>query len=192
MSTATATRLTAADLQRMPDGDKYELVDGELVERNVSQLSSLVAMEMGSQLRNFCKPQGLAWVFGADAGYRCFPDDPDKVRKPDVSVILAGRLPAERIGAGFSTLAPDLAVEVISPNDLAYDVDEKVEEYLSAGVRLVWVVNPELRTVRVYRPDGSLSLRRAAESLDGEDVLPGFHCPIAELFPAGAATAPAS
>jgi Uma2 family endonuclease len=103
-------------------------------------------------------------------------------------LIRKGRLPGERFPEGYVRIAPDLAVEVISPNDLAYEVDDKVEEYLRAGVRLVWVVNPQTRTVRIHRADGSIAQRREGEDLTGDDVLPGFVCPLAAVFPP---TAPA-
>lgn len=83
---------------------------------------------------------------------------------------------------GFLRIAPDLAVEVVSPNDTVYEVDEKVEELLAAGVRLVWVLNPETRIVEVHRLDGTVSKLHVADELSGEDVLPGFTCPVAELF----------
>jgi Uma2 family endonuclease len=184
VATSTQTLLTPEEFLARPDRDRYELVDGELVELSMSQLSSLVAWELGRLLGNFCTSTGIAWVFGADNGYRCFPGRPNLVRKPDVSVVLRERLPADRLSEGWSPLPPDVAVEVISPADLAYEVDEKVDEYQSAGVRLVWIVNPERRTVRVHRLDGTVSLLRAEDMLTGEDILPGFACQVAALFPA--------
>ena len=88
----------------------------------------------------------------------------------------------ERLPEYHLRTAPDLAVEVVSPHDLAYDVDSKVEGYLQAGVRLVWVVNPAARTVRVHRPDGSSATLRPGDQLTGGEVLPGFHCLIRDLF----------
>jgi Uma2 family endonuclease len=105
------------------------------------------------------------------------------VRKPDVSFVRYGRFPDEQLPAGFARLAPDLTGEVVSPGDTYEEVDGKVEEYLRAGVRLVWVISPTNRTVRVYRLDGSSSSVRADGELDGEDVLPGFRCRVADLFP---------
>jgi Uma2 family endonuclease len=74
-------------------------------------------------------------------------------------------------------------VEVLSPNDLAYEVDEKVLDYLAARARLVWVINPESRIVRVHRLDGSMSWLTELDYLDGEDVLPGFRHPVSQIFP---------
>jgi Uma2 family endonuclease len=126
-------------------------------------------------------------VLPADASYQCFADDPTKVRKPDVSFIQASRLPASERPTGHCQIAPDLAVEVVSPNDLFEDVSRKVEEYLAAGVRLVWVIDPKAERVFIYRQDGSATILTNKDSLDGEDVVPGFLCAIADLFkpPAG-------
>jgi Uma2 family endonuclease len=83
---------------------------------------------------------------------------------------------------GHIPIPPDLAVEVVSPNDLFYDVQQKVGEYLQAGVRLVWIVNPRTREVHVYRGDGGFQLLKNGDSLDGAEVVPGFRCPLAEIF----------
>src|SRR6516164_2607030 len=100
----------------------------------------------------FCRPKTLGWVFPEGTSYQCFSDAPGKVRKPDVSFIRLERLSAEEAAArGHARIAPELAVEVVSPNDLYEEVDEKVEEWLAAGVQLVWVVSPRLRTVTVHR-----------------------------------------
>jgi Uma2 family endonuclease len=184
MSTITDPRTyTPDDLLAMPDRDRYELVDGKLVELNVSVLSSLVAFELGGLIREHCRAHTPAWIFGADCGYQCFPGHPRKVRKPDVSLVHRERLPAERItDEGFLTIPPDLAIEVVSPNDLAYEVEEKVQEYLEARVRLVWVVYPPTRTVHIRHGDGSDTTVRSNDELDGEDVLPGFRCRIGDIF----------
>ena len=92
----------------------------------------------------------------------------------------------------FLRIPPDLVVEVISPHDLAEAVDTKVEEYLRAGVRLVWVVHPVAQVVQIYRSNGSLEGRRVHQELDGEDVLPGFLCPVRDLFPPSATSTPAA
>src|SRR5205814_10386571 len=108
---------------------------------------------------------------------------PRKMRKPDGSSIGQERLPEGPSSEGYLYIPPDLAVEVISPNDSAYEVDAKVVEYLNAGVPLVWVINPEARTVRIHRHDGSASWLREKDELSGEDVLPGFRCRVADIFP---------
>ncbi len=177
------TRYTPDDLLAHPDRNRYELVDGHLVERNVSALSSLVASKLNRLLGDYCEPGNIAWIFAADCGYRCFPGHPDRVRKPDVSAVLRDRLPVEQLDEGYITIAPDLAVEVISPNDLAYEVEKKVREYLEAGVRLVWVVYPPTRLVRIHRADQTVAELRESDELSGEDVIPGFRCRVGDLFP---------
>ncbi len=89
----------------------------------------------------------------------------------------------ERLAEGFCSIAPDLAVEVVSPNDVIEELDEKVEEYLRTGVKLVWVVHPGVKAVQVFRADGSESWLRAPDELSGEDVIPGFRCRVEAFFP---------
>lgn len=177
---------TPEDLLRLPDAVNYELVDGRLVERNMGMQSSMIALRMATRIEMSFGGHPPGFLFGADAGYQCFPDAPGKVRKPDVSFIRTGRLPGGKAPLGHCPIAPDLAVEVISPKDLAYEIEEKVAEYLAAGVPLVWVVHPPTKTVRVHRsrssPRGSVSELNESDSLDGEDVLPGFSCAVKELF----------
>lgn len=125
---------------------------------------------------------GLGWVLDAEGSYQCFPDDRRKVRKPDVSFIRRGRLPEERLPDGHITLAPDLAVEVISPNDTAYEVDTKVQEYLNAGVPLVWVINPHVRTIHIYRADGTVERLPEDAMLTAPELLPDSRFRVADLF----------
>ena len=149
----------------------------------MSLWSSYVAGEIHGQLRDFSRGKKRGWLLPADASYQCFPDDPGKVRRPDVSFIRLERLSlAQASEEGHITIAPDLAVEVVSPNDNLYDVDEKVQAYLRAGVCLVWVVNPRARTVEVHRAKGMGTILREQDELSGEDVLPGFRCRVSDLF----------
>lgn len=179
----TKTTYTPEDLLAMPDGKSYELVDGQLVERNVSVLSSRVGGKLYSRVDRFCEENDLGEAWPADNGIQCFPDRPSKVRKPDVALVRKGRLPANLYAQGFLRVVPDLVAEVISPNDVAWELDEKITEYQGIGVRLVWIVNPEIRTIRVYRLNGPSFVLREHQELDGEDVLPGFRCRVGDLFP---------
>ena len=187
MSTMTTDLLlTPEDLLNLPDGVKYELVDGRLVERNMGLESSEIAGRIIVLLGLFLRGRGLGHLFLPDAGYQCFPHAPGKIRRPDVSFIRTGRLPGETTPKGFSTIAPDLAVEVISPNDVAEELEEKVADYLRAGVSLVWVVSPVTRSVRIHRPrsaaSGPVGVLSEDESITGEEVLPGFSCVVREFF----------
>lgn len=177
------TEVTPEELLVMPDGGHYELIDGELRERRVSFLSNLVAAEVTGILRDHCRPQNLGWILAAELGYRCFPWKPRRVRRADVSFIRADRVNNELLSEGFCSIAPDLAVEVVSPNDLIWELHEKVGEYLRAGVKLVWVVHPDVSAVQVFRADGSVSWLPANAELAGEDVIPGFRCRVQAFFP---------
>src|SRR5262249_42955207 len=184
MSTVEArTRYTPEDLLRMPDGDRYELIDGQLVEPNVSTWASYVAGRIERRLGNYCEDKQLGWVFPEGTCYQCFPDSPEMVRKADVSFIRRERLTfAEAQAEGHTHIAPDLAVEVVSPNDTMYEVDGKVRLYLQAGVRLVWVVNPATHTVQVHRPQVQGIILHENDELTCEEMLPGFHCRVGDLF----------
>jgi Uma2 family endonuclease len=183
--TEARTEVRPEELLAMPDGGHYELIDGELRERNVGALSNLIALRVGRILGNHCDPHDLGWLFAAEHGYQCFPWKPRRVRRADVTFIRRERYPLEEIERdGFTTIAPDLAVEVVSPNDLASkDVEEKVEDYVRAGVSLVWVIYPATRTAYVIRGDGTGYRLRSEDDLTGEDVIPGFRCRVADLFP---------
>jgi Uma2 family endonuclease len=183
---ATVAELAACtpeDLLAMPDGKLYELVNGRLVELKVSLLSSWVGGEIYGRLREYCRTHNAGWVWPADSGIQCFADDPNRVRKPDSYFVRRNRLPRDWAEQGYLRIPPDLIIEVVSPDDLADTVDENVEEYLQAGVRLVWVAHPVARTVHVYRADGTIEGRRAHQEIDGEDILPGFRCLVRDLFP---------
>jgi Uma2 family endonuclease len=178
-------RLTAADLWRMGEGDvRRELVDGEVIEMSpVGGVHGHVAARVTSRLSRYLEAHGGGWVVVGDVGFILrLPWDPERVRAPDVAFIAAERLPEGKLPAGFIEGAPDLAVEVLSPNDNAVDLQQKVRDYLEAGARRVWVVAPEARTVTVYRPDGTARFLREHEVLEGEEVLPGLAIPLAELF----------
>lgn len=174
---------TPETLLALPDGDRFELVDGKLVERNMGAESSWIGGQLFGRLLIYNLQARLGWVLPADASYRCFADDQTKVRRPDASFIRFGRLAKEELPKGHIELPPDLAVEVTSPHDAFWEVHAKIQEYQQAGVRLIWLVNPEGHSVEVFRADGSLSLLRDPQELDGEDVLPGFRCPLSEIFP---------
>jgi Uma2 family endonuclease len=174
---------TPEELLAMPDAVNYELVDGDLVERNMSVLSSFVEVRVGRFLGAYCDDNHLGAVFSSSLGFRCFGDERNKIRKPDVSFISTDRFHSELLSEGYCPIAPDLAVEVISPGDLAREVTEKIEEYLTAGVSLIWIVEPEARIVDIYQLDGPIKRLRENDILDGESVLPGFRCPVKNLFP---------
>lgn len=182
MSIASGTQFTPEDLLNLADSEQYELVSGELVERNMGWESSRVGGRLFGLLFAFCESHPIGEPAPADASYQCFPDDPAKVRRPDVSFLRHDRLPPRHERQGHCRIPPDLAVEVVSPNDYYSDVEAKVREYLDAGVRLVWIVNPPTRTVRVHRADGSVVDLHEDDELSGEDILSGFTCQVDAIF----------
>ena len=181
-------RFTPDELLALGDGANYELVGGELVARRTGAEASWVGGQLHLLLANHCKSTGAGWVLPSDAGYQCFTDDPNRVRKPDVSYVRFDRLAG--LPEGNLRLAPEIAAEVVSSAETYCEIEDKVDEYLAAGVKLVWVVNPPNRSIRVHRPDGTVTDLRQADDLTGEDVLPGFRCPVAELFSPPSPTLP--
>lgn len=183
LTTEALPEITPEDLLQLPEGGKgFELVDGMLKELNVSAESSYTAGELVFILKRHTEPASLGYVFPPDAPFRCFLDSPKKVRRPDVAFIAASRYSAAQFRKeGQITVVPDLVVEVLSPNDLAREVNQKVQEWQNAGVRLIWVVDPETRLVFTHRPDGVAKLTET-DTLTADPVLTGFSYRIADLF----------
>jgi Uma2 family endonuclease len=140
-----------------------------------------VAMNLGFVVTAFVRASALGWTTGAETGFR-LRRNPDTVRGPDFAFVARGRITPEMDQSRYLDLALDLVVEVVSPSDSAPAINAKVIEYLDAGVRLVWVVYPQSETVAVHRPGLSSQIKRAGDTISGEDVLPGFSCAVGELF----------
>ena len=172
----TAEELLHANL---PD-KRTELVRGRLVVREpAGDRHGRVAMNLALRLGAHVAGAELGQLFAAETGFTLF-QAPDTVRAPDVAFIRRERLP--QATTGFLQIAPDVAVEVLSPGDRAGGVLAKVGDWLEAGTRLVWVIDPERRIARVYRPDGTESSLTEGQSLDGEDVVPGFSCLLGSIL----------
>jgi Uma2 family endonuclease len=181
--TAIAPPMTAEELFQLPDDDyKYELVGGDLIRMPPTGAEhGDAAMNAGSLLRNYVKAHDLGRVSAAETGF-ILKRNPDTVRAPDAAFIAKARIPAEGIPRTYWPFAPDLAVEVVSPNDRFEEVQTKVVEYFTAGTRLVWVILPKTQTVLVYRSIHDVRSLGVSDELSGEDVIPGFTCRTAELF----------
>ena len=177
-----STLMSPDDLLAMPDGEHYELVDGIPLEKSMGAEADEVALGLGGELRAFVRANKLGRMFGSQTGYRCFPHAPNRVRKPDVSFVAAGRLPSGKVPKGDFLIPPDLAVEVISPNDLAENLEERLSDFRKAGVPLIWIVSPGSRTVQIRRADGTAAILDDTGTLSGESVVPGFTCKVADLF----------
>ena len=171
-------------LGRQDDDRRYELVKGELREMApAGNKHGYLALEVGSELRNHVKANGLGRAYTAETGFKIH-SDPDTVRAPDAAFVSRERL--DRIGEveGYWPGAPDLAVEVVSPSDVHTEVVEKALSWLEAGCRMVLVVDPGQSSVTVYRSVEEIRILRAGtgDAVDGGDVVPGWRLPLAELF----------
>ncbi len=168
----------------LPNGDRYEVIDGELKERLMSFRSSAIAALIVRVLGYWVDAGHPGTVTGSDGGYTIFSWSPGDVRMPDVSYISKQRLP--KVPArGWVDVAPEFAVEVVSPTDTVADAEDKAQDYIRAGIALVWVVVPTTQSVHVWRADGTRSVAQPGATLSGEDVLPGFSVPVSDLFAVG-------
>lgn len=185
MSTVTQARLvTAEEFLQLPDpadGSRQELVRGVVVTmppRGV--LHGVCCLKVGRVLGNFIDDHDLGVIASNDAGF-VSDRDPDTVRGPDLSFWSKDRI--AEIPSGYAKLAPDFAIEVVSPGDVFSKVQEKVRHYLDRGVRLVWLVNPEDRSVTVCKSKKEMLILFDDDHIEGNDVLPGFRVRVADLFP---------
>ena len=174
----TATEQDVIDIEAR-ESRLCELVDGVLVEKTVGIYESYLALQMGHLLTMFVERHGLGMVVGADGMMRLAAG---LVRIPDVSFVSWSQLPGRRVPrVPIADLAPDLAVEVISPSNTAREMERKLQDFLTAGVRLVWYVYPGPQEVHVYTAERHDVLTLDQE-LSGGDVLPGFVLPLRQLF----------
>jgi Uma2 family endonuclease len=177
------TLMTAEDLWRLPDdGMRHELVRGEL--RTMAPTGAEHGDYCGAlitSLRVHAHTRRLGRVLAGDVGFR-LTTNPDTVRCPDAAFIRRERWLAAGRVTGLWIGAPDLAAEVVSPNDLYTEVEDKVAQWLEFGTRMVLVVNPRRRTVAVHRPDRPPRILTLDDAIDGEDVVPGWTLPLRELF----------
>jgi Uma2 family endonuclease len=158
----------------------FELVRGRVIEVSpAGNEASETGVNISTELKIFVKAHPIGRITGADGGYQL---GPNTMRAPDVGFYGNEKLATLKDRKKYLPFAPDLAVEVVSPNDSASEVQDKVALYLQAGTRLVWVFYPDLRQV-VHHPDRTARTLSAEETLDGEDVLPGLQLKIADLFP---------
>ena len=180
----TPTLVTADQLEHLRLPDKHvELVKGVLIVKEpAGYRHGAVAARLAKVLMDYADAQELGQVVAAETGFT-LATDPDTVRAPDIAFIGRKRVPSAGLPDKFWSGPPDLAVEVLSPDDTVYEVEEKVDEWLSAGAQAVWVVNPRKQTVVVHRLQAPVRTFTAKDRLDGEDVLPGFSCDLAKVFP---------
>ena len=181
---AAEKTMTAEELLRLPTGmgKRYELAQGEL--KTMSPAGSKhggITVRIGGLLDQFVRSKKLGVVFGAETGF-ILHRNPDTVRAPDAAFVTADRIPAEGVPTGYWPGAPDLAVEVVSPDDRAEEIKAKVSEYFEAGARLIWIVYPATREVVAFRTARESLVLSVQDTLEGGEAIPGFVCAVAELF----------
>ena len=175
--------MTAEELLRLPRGQfRYELVAGELTRMSpAGEEHGASIVNLAVPLAQHVKVNDLGVVFAAGTGFR-LATNPDTVLAPDIAFVSRERILRTGISKGYREGAPDLAVEVTSPGDTRKEVAEKVGKWLAAGTRAVWLVNSQRRVVTVHRPSVEAVELTEADELDGGEVVPGFRCPVAEIF----------
>ena len=179
MSTQCVT--TAEQLLTLRSERPCELVRGELITMTPAGFRhGRIACTVAGLLRSFAVAPNLGVVTGAETGFH-IASDPDTVRAPDVSFVCRERIPPSE-PIGFFPGPPDLAVEILSPNDTAGDVLAKTQDWLNSGCRAVWVADPQTLTVTVYRSRKEIQVLTRRDDLEGGDLLPGFRARVESLF----------
>jgi Uma2 family endonuclease len=179
--------LSADDVLDLPVPDGligYELADGQLLPVTpASGIHGQLTVEMGRVLKNYVLATGLGGNVFTDAGFILgLRRDPQRMRGPDVSYVAQAKLDANPNRERLFRCAPDLAVEIDLTSGKKPQGQQRILDYLEAGTRLVWVIDPHARAATIYRPDGSARLLRGDETFDGEDVVPGFRLELGSLF----------
>lgn len=175
--------LTVEEFEALPEElDRTELVRGRVVREPPANFGhGAIAARVTALLDEHVRKRNLGIVVGAETGF-VLATLSATVRAPDVAFVSRERLPQD-IGQGFARFVPDLAVEVVSPSNSARDIAEKAFDYLDAGTRMVWIIDPRTRTLMVYRSSSDIRVFRETETADVSDVVPELTMRIAELFP---------
>ncbi len=175
--------MTAEELHLLPhDNSRHELVDGLLRSKPLEGFRhGAIVVKLSRPLAEYVASNQLGLVAGAETGFK-LKSNPDTVRAPDIAFVSIERVKAEGVPDSFWPGPPDLAVEVLSPSDTVYDVEDRVATWLAHGTRLVWVINPKRRVVLVHKPNEPVMTLEETDSLAGGDVIPGFQFPVQDIF----------
>ncbi len=180
--------LTGDDLLKMPEEmtQGYELIEGMLVPKGgalvpTSQKHGKVEFAVAFELGKFNEQYDIGSVLTGDPGFYTRGNN-RTVRAPDVAFVSYEKLPPGAEGEGYSRIPPDLVVEVVSPGNSADEIEQKTQEWLEFGVKIVWVLYPQSRRVHVFTAGGGMRVLNANDAIDGGDVLPGFSAPVSAFF----------
>jgi Uma2 family endonuclease len=182
MMTVHEKLYTAEDLWNLSadDSKHYELIEGELVEMSpTGEEHGVIMLWLGSLIMNHVQANQLGRALGAETGFKLF-QNPDTVLAPDIAFTSNERLKPTTVK--FAFVAPDLAVEIVSPSNTADEINKKAQLFFKAGTRLLWVVYPRTETIHVYRTASEIIILDIDDTLDGGNVLPGFAVPVKEIF----------
>jgi len=175
----TATEKDVLEVERQT-GCPCELIDGTLVEKTMGYIESFLVMRIGFLIQSFLATHDLGIVLGADGTLQVLPD---QVRIPDVCFVAWERFPNRQLPSEpIPLLAPDLAIEVLSVSNTEAEMQRKLHDYFTAGVRLVWYIDPQTRSAKSYTAESQCVELSESQSLSGGDVLLGFELPLKELF----------
>ena len=170
--------MTAAAQMAFDDNQDYEIVDGEKEVKMAGAKHGEICAQLTGELFGYLKANKIGKLYSSNTTFQIGANE----RMPDVAFVSAAHIPAEGAPSSKWEIAPDLAIEVISPTDIWDKVNRKVREYFAAGVRQVWLVSQEAEEVMVYDSPTQIRVVTAAEELTSETLLPGFKCRVADLF----------
>ena len=179
----TEKLLTAEEFERLPDdGKRYELIDGELREMAPTvNWHGEVETNLTTLLHTHTRAHGLGRVSCGEVLY-IVQRNPDRVRAADIAFLRQERVPSLEARQHIMEVIPDLVVEILSKSDTIEEISDKIDDWLNAGVQMLWIVDPFRRTVTIYQPGRDPSLLGQHGVLEGDPVVPGFRCPVAEIF----------
>lgn len=177
-STSIFPALDRHDLRRLEREGGVEFVNGSLVEKPSSIESAAIEATIVWLLGTW----RLVSVFGAGLGYQCFPEEPARVRKPDISAVRRDRMNGIDRHEAFVPIPPDLAIEVMAPDDRVYEVGDRIREYRRNGFGIVWIVDPNARSVSVYPGEGRPVILRENDQIDCGSLIPDFRHKVSDFF----------
>ena len=187
MQNIAAPPVTLEEYAALPTHPRYELVEGVLVElMTASRGHERTAARVTRYMDTHADRHDLGEVYTGNRGYVTGPNSPATSRMPDVSFVSTARLGQPDLAGMLYDGAPDLAVEILSESNTSAEIVQKIDEYLNAGGRAVWVIDIDARTLTVHTPDAPPLILTDADTIDGADYLPGFACLVADLLPASA------